>query len=163
MRPAKEDWIEIVKEQEKLLRFERFTREDALRLGLKIVELAKNKYHHGVAVWVIAQGATLFSHMMDGVSLENELWMQRKVNTFHKTGVSTLRTCLAEHYEGLSCAPWFDNEANYVLCGGCFPIFDKEGGTFGYAVASGLEHHEDHQLLADAMAELLKIKIPSVV
>lgn len=163
MRTAKKEWIGIVREQEELLRFDRFTREDALRLGLKIAGLAKNKYRRGVAIWVFAQGATLFSHMMDGASLENELWMRRKVNTFGMTGVSTLRTCLEEHYEGLSCEPWFDNEGNYVLCGGCFPIFDKQGGTFGYAVVSGLEHHEDHQLIADAMAELLGVKIPSVV
>ncbi len=163
MRPVKEEWIGIVKEQEALLRFERFTREDALRLGLKIVELAKDKYHHGVAVWVAAQGAILFSHMMDGTSLENELWMRRKINTFERTGVSTLRTCLEEHYEGKSCAPWFDNEGNYVLCGGCFPIFDQNGGTLGYAVASGLDHYEDHQLIADAMAEMLEIEIPTVI
>lgn len=163
MRNIKKEWVDIVKKQEELLRFDRFTREDALDLGLKIIDLAKNKYHHGVTVWIYAQGALLFSHMMDGVSLENELWMKRKINTFQMTGVSTLRTCLEEHYNNLSCEPWFDDEGNFVLCGGCFPIFDKKGGTFGYAVVSGLDHEEDHQLLADAIAEYLGVEIPSVL
>lgn len=166
MLAAQKEWINIVKKQEELLRFEHFTRDDALGLGLKVVETAKGKYHHGVAVRIFAEGAVLFSHMMDEASLENELWMTRKFNTSSISRVSSMRTFLEIHYGIREKEPWCDNSGdhgNYALCGGCIPIFDKNGNAHGFVMVSALPHEEDHQLIADSMAAYLDVEIPSIL
>ncbi|MEG0257676.1 MAG: heme-binding protein [Christensenella sp.] len=163
MLAAKKEWIEIVKKQEELLRFDEFRREDALGLGQKIAELAKTKYKHGVAIRIFAEGAVLFSHMMDESSLENEYWMTKKFNTCSITRISSLRTFLEIHYGVRKREAWCDNDGNYALCGGCIPIFDKAGAAVGFVMVSALDHEQDHQLIADAMAQYLGIDIPSVL
>lgn len=166
MLNAKKEWIDIVKIQEEQLRFQKFDREDALNLGLKIVEVAKTKYCAGVSVRIFAEGAILFSHLMSGASLENELWMTRKFNTSCLTGTSSMRTFLEIHYGFREREAWCDNSGehgNYALCGGCIPIFDIQGVAKGFVMVSALSHEEDHQLIADAMAEYLEKDVPSIL
>ncbi|MBC5646793.1 heme-binding protein [Christensenella tenuis] len=166
MLAAKREWIDIVKKQEELLRFEQFTRDDALGLGLKVIEMAREKYHHGVTVRIFAEGAVLFSHMMDECSLENELWMTRKFNTSSITRISSMRTFLEIHYGIRQEEAWCKNSGdhgNYALCGGCMPIFGKNGETHGFVMVSALSHEEDHQLIADSMAAYLDVEIPSIL
>lgn len=159
----KKEWLEPVVKQEELLVFDKFDREDVLALGLKVIELAKNKYGHGVAVRIVSEGATTFYHMMDGSSLENNWWMSKKLNTCHKTGVSSFRATLEFEYGIRKPEEWTRNEGNYVLCGGCIPVKLKNGETVGHVMVSALPHEKDHQLVADAMAEYLGVKIPSII
>ena len=79
------------------------------------------------------------------------------------TGVSSIRS-LVEVAEGLRpMEPEFEIENNFALCGGCFPLKNAAGKTIGYALCSGLPHECDHQLVADALSELLGIEIPSLI
>ncbi len=163
MLNMKKEWLELVAKQEELLVFDKFDREDMLALGLKIIELAKTKYGHGVAVRIFAEGATTFYHMMDGSSLENDWWMNKKLNGCLITGVSSIRATLEREYGIRKTEEWMKNEGNYALCGGCIPVRLKSGDIAGYAMVSALPHETDHQLVADAMAEFLGVQIPSIL
>lgn len=159
----KPEWLEILRAQEKILRPEHLTAEDCLQLGLIMNRLAKEVYKRPAAFRVITGGQTTFSYLMAGTSTNNEWWMDKKLSTCRMTGVSSILT-LVEVAEGLRpMEPEFENENDFALCGGCFPLRNGSGKLLGYALCSGLAHECDHQLIADALAELLGREIPRIV
>jgi uncharacterized protein (UPF0303 family) len=157
-----EKWLNAIVKQEELLVFEHFNREDALSLGLKIAELAKTKYAN-VGIRILSEDFVTFTYMMEGSDMNNDWWMDKKLNVCRHTGVSSLRAALEFEYGVRKKEPWTQNENNYALCGGCIPIRLKSGEIAGYAMVSALPHERDHQLIADAMAGFLSINIPSVL
>ena len=159
----KPEWLEMLRVQEQTLRPERMTAEDCLQLGLIMNRLAKEVYKQPAAFCVITGGQTTFSYLMAGTSTNNEWWMDKTLNTCRMSGVSSIRT-LVEVAEGLRpMEPEFENENDFALCGGCFPLRNADGKLLGYALCSGLAHECDHQLIADALAELLGREIPRIV
>ena len=73
--------LEIIRQQDEALRFPRpITNAEALAIGLSAIEQA-SAFGYPSAVRVIANGAIVFSHHMDGVGLENDWWMNKKLNT----------------------------------------------------------------------------------
>lgn len=156
-------WPEILKEQEQLLRYGTFTRDMALDLGLSIRSLARDVYHGGAAIRILEDGLIIFSCKMDGSSGENDWWMDRKLAVSRMTGVSSLRAYV-EAEAGLRDALWTARPGNFAACGGCIPVFRKDGGIpFCHVLVSGLQHQEDHQVIADAMARQLGVSIPRLV
>lgn len=161
--PTKPEWLPIVREQEEKLVYDSFGREDALRVGLKITELAVRNYHKGVAIAILQDDMRVFSFLMPGTDLENEWWMRRKLNASRAAGCCSLLACLRTVYGELDPA-WIEGrEDTRVACGGCFPLRLKTGELWGYILASGLEHYEDHQVIADALAADLGLELPRVV
>ena len=159
----KPEWLETLRAHEEILRVEQMTAEDCLKLGLIMNRLAKEVYKRPAAFRVITGGQTTFAYLMAGTSTNNEWWMSKKLNTCRMTGVSSIRS-LVEVAEGLRpIEPEFEIENNFALCGGCFPLKNAAGKTIGYALCSGLPHECDHQLVADALSELLGIEIPSLI
>ena len=156
------DWLEIVAEQEEALRYTSFDREDALRLGLSIIELAKGKYSDAVAIRIIEDGCTIFAYKRPGRTSENDWWMDRKLALSRLTGVSSMRAFM-EAEAGVRPAVWGERADNLALCGGCFPVHMRDGApTWAHVLVSGLKHYDDHQIIADAMAEQLGVEIPEV-
>ena len=156
--------INIVKEQEALLRFESFDEQDALALGLAVVRVASAQYDKGVSVRIFYDGATVFSYHMKGASLGNDWWMDKKLNTSLRCGGISSLLALCEIQAGLRPEEeWQNKSGNYALSGGCFPIRLKDGTHVGYVMASALKSEEDHQLLCDAIASLLDIPIETVL
>lgn len=159
----KPEWLDILRAQEDLLRVEHMTADECVDLGLIMRRLAREVYRKPAAFRIITQGQTTFSLLMDGTDTFNEWWMDKKLNTCRATGVSSIRS-LVEVAEGLRpMEPEFENKNNYALCGGCFPLRNAAGKLLGYALCSGLAHECDHQLVADALAELLGREIPRIV
>lgn len=157
------EWLDALRAQEELLRVEHMTAEDCMKLGQIMHRLAREVYHRPAALRIVTQGQTTFAFLMDGTDTNNEWWMRKKLNTCRMTGVSSLRT-LVEVAEGLRpMEPEFEVENNFALCGGCFPLRNASGKLLGYALCSGLPHQCDHQLVADALAELLGVEIPRIV
>lgn len=157
------EWLETLKAQEALLRLESLNSDEAMRLGTIMVRLAKEKYKRPVSVRIITSGQVTFSFLMDGTDLNNEWWMDKKLNTCRLTGVSSIRS-LVEVAQGLRpMEPEFEKENNFALCGGCFPLKNAAGKGIGYALCSGMPHECDHQLIADALSELLGVQIPSLL
>lgn len=159
----KPEWLEILRAQEDILRVERMTADDCLELGLIMRRLAQEVYRKPASFRIVTQGQTTFSFLMEGTDRNNEWWMDKKLNTCRMTGASSIRT-LVEVAEGLRpMEPEFELENNFALCGGCFPLRNAAGKLLGYALCSGLAHECDHQLIADALAELLGREIPRIV
>ena len=157
------EWLETLKAQEALLRLESLNSDEAMRLGTIMVRLAKEKYKRPVSVRIITSGQVTFSFLMNGTDLNNEWWMDKKLNTCRLTGVSSIRS-LVEVAQGLRpMEPEFEKENNFALCGGCFPLKNAAGKGIGYALCSGMPHECDHQLIADALSELLGVQIPSLL
>ena len=157
-----ESWLEILKEQEELLRYDTFTRSMALELGLNILKLAENTYQKPLAVQIVEDGTIIFAHKLAGTSSENDWWMNRKLAVSRLTGKSSLYSCV-ETEMGNPAPQWQERPNNYAVCGGCFPILPADGSTpWAYVLVSGMKHFEDHQVIADAMALQLDKKIRRV-
>jgi uncharacterized protein (UPF0303 family) len=154
-------WLDVLREQEEKLRFDTFTRDDALSIGTRILELAKERYDGSICVSITEHDDVVFYCKMPGTTLENDAWVFRKRNTSKATGVSSLRVYM-EIESGLREDVWQQRQDVYVACGGCMPVLMREGETFAYFVVSGLEHNLDHQVIADAVAEHLNTKVGSV-
>lgn len=156
------EWLEILRKHEEVLRVEKLTAEDAFRLGTIMIRLAKETYQKAAAFRVMLAGQTTFSYLMDGTDTLNEWWMNKKLNTARMTGTSSI-LALVEVALGLrAMEPEFENVNDFALCGGCFPLKNAAGKLLGYVLCSGMPHHCDHQLIADALAELLNVEIPRI-
>lgn len=159
----KPQWEDVLKRQEEILRAEKMSAEDALALGVIMSGLAKEKYQKPIAIRIILGGHVAFSFLMDGTSMNNEWWMDKKLNTCRATGASSIRS-LVELAEGIRPMEGeFENEGDYALCGGCFPLRNTAGKLLGYVLASGMPHECDHQLIVDALAEFLNVSVPSIL
>lgn len=154
------EWLETLRAHEQLLRMEKLTAEDAFRISTIMIRLAKEKYKKPAAFRIMLAGQTTFSFLMDGTDTLNEWWMNKKLNVCRMTGTSSI-LALVEVGLGLrAMESEFENVNDFALCGGCFPLRNAAGKLLGYALCSGLPHHCDHQLVADALAEFLSIEIP---
>ena len=156
-------WPEILRQQDEALRFtSRISNHDALTIGLYAIEQA-NSFGMAFSIRVIANGAIVFSHHMDGIGLGNDWWMDKKLNTARETGLSTLRL-FSEVQAGTREAPDFlENRSSYAIDGGCVPMRTTDGRIFGYVIASGAPHQYDHEVATRAIARFLNVDVPSVV
>ena len=158
-----ESWLEILRDQEAKLRMESLSADEALKIGMIMYRLAKEKYLKPISIRIITGGQTTFSFLMEGTSTNNEWWMDKKLNTSRLSGVSSILT-LVEVAMGLrAMEPEYEKENDFALCGGCFPIKNQAGKVIGYAQSSGMPHECDHQLIADALAEYLGVEIGSII
>ena len=149
---TEEQWNEILKQQESVLCYDTFTRKQALELGLLIAEVTEKKYHGSVAVRIVEDETTVFAYKMEGATLEAS----------RLTGMSSLRALTASRAGELE-ASWKVREENFFVCGGCIPVFMRDGSRpFAYVMVSGMEHWDDHQVIADAMAKQLGVEIPEI-
>ena len=147
---TEEQWNEILKQQESVLCYDTFTRKQALELGLLIAEVTEKKYHGSVAVRIVEDETTVFAYKMEGATLEADWWMTNKLAASRLTGMSSLRALTASRAGELE-ASWKVREENFFVCGG-----------FAYVMVSGMEHWDDHQVIADAMAKQLGVEIPEI-
>lgn len=159
----KKEWLPILTEHEEKLRTEFMSSDQALQLGVTMIRIAKEKYQKPAAMRVVLGGHTVFSFHMDGTSMNNDWWMDKKLNTCRVTGVSSIRS-LVEVAEGMrALEPEFENDGDYALCGGCFPLRNAAGKLLGWVLASGLPHECDHQLIADSLSEYLGVQVGSII
>ena len=158
-----ESWLEILRDQEAKLRMESLSADEALKIGMIMYRLSKEKYLKPISIRIITGGQTTFSFLKEGTSTNNEWWMDKKLSASRLSGVSSILT-LVEVAMGLRpMEPEYEKENDFALCGGCFPIKNAAGKVIGYAQSSGMPHECDHQLIADALAEYLGVEIGSIV
>jgi uncharacterized protein (UPF0303 family) len=150
-----EQELKTITLQEDKLQFERFDATTAFDIGTRIKEIAEK---HNVAVTIDVQlhDWPLFYFAMPGTTPNNADWIRRKRNLvmrFHKSSyaiglqLKQQKTTLAERY-GV-------NPGDYVAAGGGFPIKLRGTGCVGTITVSGLSQKEDHQLVAEALADFL--------
>ncbi|MGE4548222.1 MAG: heme-degrading domain-containing protein [Intestinibacillus sp.] len=149
--------LQACERQESLYQFDRFTREDALKLGLKLNENAE-KYPEGVAIEITINGLSVFRYLPEGANAHNAAWLNRKINTVTRFEMSSLRLMAKFEVNGLNCESEKIDPDSVALGGGGFPLILRGTGVVGVIAVSGLPHMDDHQLIVDTLAEYISNK-----
>ena len=144
--------ISMCAEQEEKFQFEHFSREDALKIGLKLHENAKEQ---PVAVEITVNGLVVFRYFGEGAKPDSELWLARKRNAVELTEGSSLRMFAEMEAAGQTFADRKLCGDDYAAGGG-FPIALRGTGAIGSICVSGFDDHlDDHQLVINTLAEYL--------
>lgn len=148
--------IEILKQQEAVLHFKRFNEEDAWTLGnqMRAAAIAKSlPFVIDLRVGI----RPLFYIALPGSTPENPDWVRRKVNTVYRFEGSSYRIALEYKLRSVS----FDasrglDPLQFAPAGGGFPI-RLAGSVVGAVTVSGVPQREDHNFVAENLAEYLGI------
>lgn len=132
-----------------------FSNRIALEMGLRIIELAQER-HQRIAVEVSRLNHSVFLYVDDHLAAEKIHWLKRKANLTRLFEESSLQCRLDCEARGMSLQQRFglDNQ-EYALKGGAIPIFVENAGMVGTVAVSGLTDVEDHQIIVDALADVL--------
>jgi len=144
--------------EERELQFESFSNEDALRLGLMLVDKARAR-GHAIAIDISRGGQQLFHYAFAGTSADNDGWIARKNRVVARFGRPSLWVGAKLRVEGLGLEEkYFISSLEYSPHGGAFPIILRGSGPVGIATVSGLKQEEDHALVVEALREFLASK-----
>ncbi|MDF2587158.1 MAG: hypothetical protein K0S41_999 [Anaerocolumna sp.] len=148
---------DVLIKQEDELQFINFGGDDALRLGLLIINIAKDEIKKGVAVHIENDKHPLFTCYMDGTTDNNLYWVNTKKNVVKKYEHSSLY--IGEIYKNQGTT--FHKETNlsdaeYQAEGGSFPLIIKGQGRIGTVTVSGLTGEEDHALAVEGIRRFLQ-------
>lgn len=144
---------QCISEEEKY-RFSNFSHEDALALGMHLIEAGKE--HQGpVAIEISLHDLVVFRHFPTGTSGFHEMWLKSKRNMVIIREISTLHAfaLLAVSKEN-QLDDWHLPPLKYAACGGGFPIRNISGTVLGAVCVSGLPHLEDHAILMSGIHAL---------
>lgn len=142
--------LQVLRAEEKELDLPRFTLEDAWEVGtwLRHESVVRG---HSVAVSIVLGGQQAFHAATPGSSALNDAWLARKFKVVEHFGHSTLAVRYTYEANGEDFAADSPlDPRQYAAAGGAFPI--RIGGTLAGAVGvSGLEMHDDHALVVEAL------------
>ena len=106
-------------------------------------------------------GHLWFSCVTEGATPGQGNWIRRKRNTVRHFARSTYAVGRKLEREGATLAGRHGlGEADFVAHGGGFPIVLAGTGMVGTVVLSGLPQRDDHNLVVDALAEVLGVDVP---
>jgi uncharacterized protein (UPF0303 family) len=142
--------------EERELVFPRFTNDDALELGLLLAGKARTR-QLPIAIDIERSGQRLFHFAAAGTSPDNDAWIERKKRLVHRTFRSSYAIGLKLAAQGKTLAEsmWPGAEVDHAAHGGCVPIVVRDVGFVGTVTVSGLAQEDDHDLVVEAMRELL--------
>jgi uncharacterized protein (UPF0303 family) len=150
-----EELLEVLGDQERRLRFRRFTNDDAIALGLALLDDARAA-GAPVAVQVRRHGQVLFHAALDGTTPDNDEWMRRKVNVVDRFGHSSLFVGTQCRVAGATIDEVFLVDGKeFAAHGGCFPVIVEGVGPVGSVTVSGLPQEEDHRMVVAAIERFL--------
>lgn len=135
------------------IELESFNNRVGLDIGLKIVDLAKER-NQNIAVQVERLNHTIFLYVDNNLPADKHNWLRRKAN-------------VAKHFEESSLSVKHDlingnmtlnetfalNEKEYLAKGGTIPIFVPNVGIVAVVTVSGLHDDEDHKIILDALKQ----------
>lgn len=151
------DLMKKLSQEEMESQLDCFSKEEALDLGLGIIERVKELDKGGIAITIEKNKIAVFSYLMEGAMPENLYWAARKKNVvdrFDKCSmyVEALFKSQGKVFErdGLLDPEFFQ------ATGGAVPIIVKEAGVVGTIAISGLTSEEDHDLCIYGLKQLQK-------
>jgi uncharacterized protein (UPF0303 family) len=141
--------------QEETLVFSTFTNDDAIGLGLRLIEAGRAE-HLAITVDVRRGDQQVFHAALAGTSADNDAWVERKVRLVKRVGMSSYRMGCQLRASGRSLSEaLLLNEHDYAAHGGAFPVVVRSVGLVGVATVSGLPQREDHALVVRVLTEWL--------
>ncbi|TFW25763.1 heme-degrading domain-containing protein [Duganella callida] len=147
--------LETLTQQEKELQFTAFNSDTALTLGLKIVELAKQK-GKAITVNITVNGKVLFHHAMQGTSADQADWIRRKNNVVARFGRCSFYVAIDHKHRGVVFEDIkYLDPRDHAANGGAFPVTIKDSGMIGTVTVSGLRQAEDHALVIEGLRAVL--------
>jgi uncharacterized protein (UPF0303 family) len=137
------------------LQFPRFSRDDALNLGLLLVELGKDA-RLPVAIDISRGEQVLFHVALDGATPDNGHWVKAKRRAAARYEEPSLLVGLRGRLGGgrIEDNAWFD-QSTYAAHGGSFPVYVQGVGAVATVTVSGLPQKADHDLVVRALREIL--------
>lgn len=157
-----EEAARILSEQEELLRVDSFSNRDAWELGCLMVQESARRGIGLAACIRKLNGNIVFQAAGEGTDLTNQLWMDRKFRTVSLMERSSLLATVNCRLQGQSIRGMGLSDADYVLCGGGFPIRSRDGSLLMVATVSALPHQQDHAFLVDCLSRFLGIAVPQL-
>ncbi|HTX72956.1 MAG TPA: heme-degrading domain-containing protein [Rectinemataceae bacterium] len=147
--------LERIRNEERELQFDHFSNDDALALGLSLVELARTRGLQ-IAIDISRGQQQLFHFACAGSSADNDAWIIRKNRVVSRFGRSSLAvgTSLARDGTGIE-SKYYVSAFEYSPHGGAFPIILRGTGPIGTVTVSGLPQEEDHALVVEALRAYL--------
>jgi uncharacterized protein (UPF0303 family) len=144
-------------EQETRLVLESFTHDDALSLGMLLVEMARER-GAPVAIDVRSTSQQLFHYALPGSSADNDAWIDRKRRVVERYGASSFLVGTRFRARGTT----FDESSRldldrYAAHGGSFPLRVRGvgAGPVGTVTVSGLAQEDDHALIVEALERFI--------
>jgi uncharacterized protein (UPF0303 family) len=148
-----EELISVLEEQETRLVLESFTHDDAWRLGVLLVETARER-GAPVAIDIRSASQQLFHYALPGSSANNDAWIDRKRRVVERYGASSFLVAARYRARGTT----FDESSRldldrYAAHGGSFPLRVRSvgAGTVGTVSVSGLAQEDDHALIVEVL------------
>ena len=145
----------IAEEAELVL--DHLTGQDALEIGLVILDLAPTLTPKPVAVHIENDDHPLFTHFMEGTGAGNWDWIGRKNRVVRRFGHSSWGVGLDYREKGLGfqAETGLDPE-KFRAEGGAIPLVVRGRGCVGSLTISGLEGTEDHALAVAGLRRWLE-------
>lgn len=151
-----QDLIATLEEQERRLVFSRFDNTDAWRLGSAMVAAATER-GLPIAIDIRRNGHQLFHASLSGTTADNDTWIERKVRTVGRYGVSSFLVGRRLALRGAVLGADDGVEPRlYAAHGGCFPIRIRDVGVVGTVTVSGLDQADDHAFAVELIESFLK-------
>jgi uncharacterized protein (UPF0303 family) len=159
--------LALIAAQEKELTFDYFDEAQAWTIGSRLRELAISADLPTLVIDVRRFGQPLFYSTVGATVPDHAEWIRRKTNVvarFHRSSyalsleMQQKKTTLLERY-GLPLA-------DYASHGGGFPLRVASAGVVGSITVSGLPQRDDHNLVVEALCDLIGheysvLKLPS--
>jgi uncharacterized protein (UPF0303 family) len=161
----KED-LDRIALQERELTLPRLDAQVAWDLGARLRNLATQR-NLAVVIDVRRFGQPLFYAATDGTTPDNVEWVRRKSNVVARFHRSSYAIGLKEKINGASL---LESQglplADYATHGGSFPLTLAGAGVVGSVTVSGLPQRLDHELVIEALCDLLdrdyeKLRLPT--
>jgi uncharacterized protein (UPF0303 family) len=153
MAESPEQELKRVEAEERELVLDSFDNQDALDLGLALVEKARAG-RLPVAIDIERCGQRVFHAAMPGSAPDNAHWIERKKRLVNRTFRSSYSTGLRLRVEQRTLAEkMYLDENDYAPHGGCVPLVVGRVGFVGTVTVSGLPQRDDHELVVEALRE----------
>ncbi len=152
--------LKILEKQEELLVFDKFTNEDALKLGIILTEVTKGT-PAPLSMRIFMGDTIVFQYAMEGDAEVRFDWTYRKYQLIKKTGHSSMHCKVRAMFLG-ELKDFCEQPDTYGFgCGG-FPITVKGQGIVGAIAVSGLPDPADHFYVTKALEQFLGVDAPSI-